>query len=118
MSLPQMCGFWMLLALATPGPAVAQPAEDAVELESITVTPQINPLDASMERLRNMMEDAPCLGCGPVQDAARENVYLKYGSYLSFLTGAGLEPPNPSAEERVEARVAGDWRQYERDPVR
>ena len=109
----------LVVLLAASGPAGAQDeAEPTPELEPIIVKPLINPLDESLERLRNMMEDAPCLGCGPVQEAARENVYLKYGRYLSFLTGAGLEPPVMSPEERAEARIAHDWRMYERDPVR
>ena len=103
----------LLLAGASAG------AQDAsTELEPITVEPLINPLDESLERLRRMMEDAPCLGCGPTQDVVREHPFMKYGRFVSFFTGAGFEPPQLTPQERAEARVAGDWRQYERDPIR
>jgi len=113
--------FWFLLGSAVIARAevkeepAAQP-EEMLELEPITVTGQINPLDASLFRLRKMMEDAPCMGCGPLQEAARENPYLKVGSFLSFVTGAALEPPNPSPEERLEGRIIDDWKWGERGP--
>jgi hypothetical protein len=104
-----------------PGPVTEAPAA-ATELDPITVTPQVNPLDESMEKLRAMMEEAPCLGCGPQQEAARKSIYTKtyygVGAVLSFLSGMPEKPPDPNLEERLEDRVRGDWRQYEREPDR
>ncbi|MBI3171532.1 MAG: hypothetical protein HYZ32_02945 [Hydrocarboniphaga effusa] len=117
-----MCGLSLLFVLAVAGPAPAQAAEDEIELEPIIVTPKINPLDESTERLRKMLEDSSCVGCGPLIEASRESIYKKayygVGAVLSFLSGMPEEPPNPTLEERLEGRVAGDWRMYERDPDR
>lgn len=99
-------------------PASAQDADEpaATELDPILVTPRHNPLDESLERLRNMMENAPCLGCGPEQDAARANPYGRLGRIVTALTGLGAEPPDPTLEERRETRVAEDWRVSEYGP--
>ncbi len=122
MSSGQMCGLGLLFMLAAAGPTAAQAEEDEIELEPIIVTPKINPLDESTERLRKMMEDSSCRGCGPLIEASRESIYEKtyygIGAVLSFLSGMPENPPNPSLEERLEGRVAGDWRMYERDPER
>lgn len=94
---------------------------ESVALDPMTVTPKTYPLDETWERLRRTMESAPCLGCGQEQDAARRSVYEKAyygtGAVLSFLSGMPQQPPNPSFEERLETRVVGDWRRYERAPA-
>jgi hypothetical protein len=111
-----MCGLGLLLALAAVGPAPAQSEPATTELEPILVTPKVNPLEESMERLRRMMEDPACEGCGPLIQADPENIYLKIGKAVSFLTGAGLEPPNPDFNHRLEYRLLNDWRAAERGP--
>lgn len=88
----------------------------STELDTIVVTPTRNPLDESLERLRRMMEDAPCLGCGPEQEAARANPYGRLGKIITALTGLGVEPPDPNLEDRREARIAGEWRVSEYGP--
>lgn len=117
-----------LLLLALLGPVSAQsedgssfaalePAQpEATELDPMIVTPRANPLDESLERLRRMMEDAPCLGCGPEQDAARASPYGRIGKIITALTGLGVEPPNPDLEQRRETRVAEEWRVSEYGP--
>lgn len=93
-----------------------KPGDDATVLEPIQVTPQINPLDESMQRLRKMMEDPGCRNCGPLLEADRENDFLKIAKALSVLTGADFEPPNPDYVQRQEYRVQNDWRHAERGP--
>jgi hypothetical protein len=56
------------------------------------------------------------MGCGPTQDAGRRSIFQQIGEALSRLTGLPLEPPNPTPEQRQEARVANDWRVAERGP--
>lgn len=122
MSSGQMCKFGFLVTLAVAGPVSAQFDSNATELEPMVVTPKINPLDANMERLRKMLDEPGCQGCGPLIKASRESVYDKtyygVGAVLSFLSGMPEKPFNISPEDRVEGRIAGDWRQYERDPDR
>ena len=122
MSRPGRCALMLaaLLGGATV-PAAAQVETTVatgvpIELDPITVTPLPNPLDESLERLRAMMESAPCLGCGPEQDAARANPYGRIGKIITALTGLGVEPPNPDLEDRREARVANEWRVSEYGP--
>ena len=91
-------------------------APDAVELEPMTVVPQINPMDESMERLRAMMEDTPCLGCGPEQEAARANPYGWMGALVTALTGLGVDPPTLTPGQRAEDRLRTEWRVAERGP--
>lgn len=111
-----------MIALAAAGPAGAQSDPDATELEPIIVTPKVNPLNESMERLRKMMEDPNCKGCGPLLEADRESIYEKsyygIGAVLSFISGMPEKPFNMTEQERAEGRIANDWRQYERDPER
>jgi hypothetical protein len=82
----------------------------------MVVRPEINPLERSRERLREMLEDAPCLGCGPEQEAARANPYGWIGVVLTALTGLGAEPPDPDAEQRLEHRLRSEWRLAEYGP--
>lgn len=122
MSPRQIFGLSVLVTLAAVGLAAAQSEEDPTQLPPIIVVPKVNPLDESMERLRRMMEDSSCQGCGPLIEASRESVYDQayygVGAVLSFLSGMPEKPPVISAAERTEGRIAGDWRQYERDPDR
>lgn len=117
MSLQGLCAIAVAAVLAGfPPRAAAQPDADATELDPMVVQPLDNPLDESLERLRAMMENAPCLGCGPQQDAARSNPYGRIGRIITALTGLGVEPPNPTLEQRVEYRLANDWRVSEYGP--
>lgn len=120
MSSIKRSGLGLLFALAAGGLAAAPAEENATELEPIIVTPKTNPLDANMERLRKTLDN--CGGCGPLIEADRESVYKKsyhgVGAVLSFLSGMPEKPFNLTPEERAEGRIAGDWRQYERDPER
>lgn len=104
----QMCGLGVLIVLAAAGPAAAQSDSGSVELDPIIVIPQINPLDESMERLRKMMEDAPCLGCDGVREAARNA--FEDAAQRALL----VAPLNQSFEERQEFRVRNDWKWQER----
>jgi hypothetical protein len=82
-----------------------------VELEPLIVTAPANPLDSSRERLRAMMENAPCLGCGAY--APQQDVYDVVREVIGQLTGFTrypLEVPNPTLEERRESRLANEWR--------
>lgn len=110
----------LMLAALLGGAAPCATAQDdrapSTELDTIVVTPARNPLDESLERLRDMMEDAPCLGCGPEQDAARASPYGKLGKIITALTGLGVEPPDPNLEDRREARLASEWRVSEYGP--
>lgn len=118
MSRPSVRALILAVLLGALAPAAgAQEADDAAtELDPMLVTPRHNPLDESLERLRNMMENAPCLGCGPEQDAARANPYGRLGRIVTALTGLGATPPDPTLEERRETRVAEDWRVSEYGP--
>lgn len=118
MSRPSVRALILAVLLGGLAPAAgAQEADDAAtELDPMLVTPRHNPLDESLERLRNVMENAPCLGCGPEQDAARANPYGRLGRIVTALTGLGATPPDPTLEERRETRVAEDWRVSEYGP--
>src|SRR5690242_15845708 len=86
-------------------------ADQVSELEPMTVTPSVNPLDESLEHLRAMMENAPCLGCDDyvpqrdVYDAVREVIVG-----LTNFTAYPIAPPNPSLDERRDDRLANEWR--------
>jgi hypothetical protein len=72
--------------------ANARDADAALQLDPITVTPWINPLDEELLRLRRMLDaGAPCLGCDATaikaQDSAAESI-MKY----ILLPTAPLEP--------------------------
>lgn len=81
-------------------------ADEATELDPITVTrPAPNPLDASREKLRRMMEDAPNGGSAvPFRPDWTEGV------------AAWFVPPELTFEERREGRLVTDWRIAERGP--
>lgn len=108
----------------TPRTAIADtaPASGATELDPVVIRPPpTNLLDESRERLLRMMEESPCLGCGPEQDQARISIYTKtyygVGAVLSFLSGMPEHPPEATPAERTEARVVNDWRRAERAPA-
>lgn len=84
-----------MLALALATPAFAQgPAEEAIELEPLTVTAPVSPLDRSLHLLRLLVEQsAPCLGCDAAV-AARDPARARLLSYLLH-----SEPPAPAAGE-------------------
>jgi hypothetical protein len=93
--------------------AEKSPAADerVAEFEPILVTPRVNPLDESRERLRAMMERAPCLGCEAY--AHQRDAYDVVRDVIGGLTGFTanpLEVPNPALDERRESRIANEWR--------
>lgn len=108
MSPRQVFGLSVLVTLAAGGLAAAQSEEDPTQLQPIIITPQINPLDESMERLRKMMEDAPCLGCDGVRKAARDA--FEDAAQRALL----VMPLDQSFEERQGFRIRNDWKLAER----
>lgn len=106
----------MLAALASfPTWPVDTQIDEAVELDPIQVTPQVNPLDEAYARLRKMLVE-PCNGCPPLIEADRESVYLKVGKTIGAFTSYGLKPPELGYEERRDSHLSNDWRQAERMP--
>ena len=104
----------LLASTGLPAIALAETAEAPQELEPIIVTPPFKPLDTK-ERLRKMLGD-DCKGCPPLIEVDRENVYLKIGGAVGWLTGYGLHVPEISHEDRIDLHLANDWRQVERLP--
>lgn len=89
-----------LLALACALPAAGQdggPPDDATELEPITVTAPVSPLDRSLHLLRLLVDrSAPCLGCDAV--LARSEPFRM--TVLEYL----LSPPDQVDEATRTAR--------------
>jgi hypothetical protein len=80
------------LALVVSTAAARQPADpDAAELEPITVTAPVAPLDRSLYLLRLLVaQSAPCLGC----DAVLADRRTPAARLLSYLLES--EPPEPT----------------------
>jgi hypothetical protein len=102
-------GLWLMLIAMAPGYAQSEGEDPATELDPIVVTPRVNPLDESLDRLREMMEQAPCLGC---EVKLRESPAESFVNFVLFKA----QPPNPDFEQRLESRLADDWRVAERGP--
>lgn len=102
-------GLWLVLMAMAPGYAQSEGEDPAAELDPIIVTPRINPLDQSLDRLREMMEQAPCLGC---EVQLRESLAESFVNFVLFKA----QPPNPDFEQRLESRLANDWRVAEWGP--
>ena len=97
---------WLLAAAALAATTGAARAEEPpVELEPMTVTGVPNPLDESRQRLRRLLQDAPDGGSAV---PFREDWTATVARYFV--------PPNPTIEERREARVANEWRVAEYGP--
>ena len=109
-------GWTMLFALISPCVVALDTESDSVtELDPITVTPRIDPLDEAYERLRKMLVE-PCDGCPPLIQVDRESIYSKTGKAIGALTGFAAEPPQMSHEERRDFHLVNDWRKADRFP--
>lgn len=100
----------LVLAAALPAAAPAFAQDEApVELEPMQVGPRADPLWADREHLRKLIEAQPCLGCDEEVRKALARLFAEY-------VAAKAKVPDPSFEERREARVANDWRAAEWGP--
>lgn len=96
----------MLIALSALVAAVAAHATDEpVELDPIEVTPGPDLLGESQRKLRRMLRDAPDGGSA-----------VKFREDWTESVARMFVPPQATAEERAEARIAEDWRIAERGP--
>lgn len=109
-------GWAMLVALISPcGVALDTGTSGVTQLDPITVTPRIDPLDEAYERLRRMLVE-PCHGCPPLIQVDRESIYSKTGKAIGALTGFSAEPPQMNHQERQDFHLANDWRKADRFP--
>ncbi|HUR41845.1 MAG TPA: hypothetical protein VM240_11845 [Verrucomicrobiae bacterium] len=76
-----------------------------VELDPIEVTPGPDLLGESHRKLRRLMRDAPDGGSA-----------VKFREDWTETVGRMFVPPQATAEERAEGRIAEDWRISERGP--
>lgn len=94
-----------VFALALTVPATTLADEDAVELEPLTVTAPVSPLDQSQRLLRLLIErTAPCLGCDAVLARSPESRTVKL---LKFLLLPAV-PPEVDESARLAAYLRHD----------
>lgn len=106
-----------LLAGVVPTVAASELAlKTPTSLDPIVVHPRIDPLDESMHRLRQSLQDPDCRGCPPELRAYRKSIYEQLGDAVGYITGIGFSPPQLSPQERTELRVRNDWRKVEWGP--
>lgn len=95
---------WALLTAAAIAAAtgVARAQDEPVELDPLTVTRPADSLEDSRNRLRRLLENAP------------EGV--PFEEDWTAIAAGYFVPPDPTLEQRREARLANDWRFYEHGP--